>query len=190
MPYLVLVFSWSAYFVLHSLMAITPIKAFLKKKMHAQFHFYRLAYNLIATVGLLGLLVLNGSIPAVPFFDRNSVVLYTSLMLSTFGVFIISAAFRQYKVSAFLGFREEDSDTFSTHGILNKVRHPIYSGTILIVIGFFLYIPNLPTLISVICIFVYLVIGIYLEEKKLIQKFGDTYLAYKKRVPMLAPRIF
>jgi protein-S-isoprenylcysteine O-methyltransferase Ste14 len=110
-------------------------------------------------------------------------------MLTTFGVLVINAAFHQYKFSSFVGLREED-EVFSTNGILNKVRHPIYSGTILIAAGFLFFSPNLPTLISMGCIFIYLIIGIRLEERKLIQKFGNAYLEYKKRVPMLTPRIF
>ena len=189
MPYVILVLSWVVYFVVHSLLASNPIKEFFAKKLKTKFHFYRIGYNIIAGAGLLGLLFLNGSISATPFFESIGPVRYLSLLLATFGVFVINAAFRQYKLSSFLGFREE-GEGFSTNGILNKVRHPIYSGTILIVLGFFLFNPNLPTLISLICIFLYLAIGIQLEERKLIQKFGDTYLVYKKRVPMLAPRIF
>lgn len=33
----------------------------------------------------------------------------------------------------------------------------------------------------------YLIVGTYLEEKKLIGEFGEKYLAYQKRVSMLIP---
>jgi protein-S-isoprenylcysteine O-methyltransferase Ste14 len=33
----------------------------------------------------------------------------------------------------------------------------------------------------------YLIVGTYLEEKKLIGEFGEKYLAYQKRVSMLMP---
>jgi methanethiol S-methyltransferase len=39
------------------------------------------------------------------------------------------------------------------------------------------------------CTLVYLVAGIYLEEQKLIKVFGERYLDYRKKVPMLIPRI-
>lgn len=189
MIYTLLILAWVAYFFIHSLLASTPVKEFFKKKWQTNFHLYRLAYTILSSLGLLGLLLLNGSISTVLFFESKGLVRYVSLMLATFGVFVISAAFRQYKVRSFLGLREEE-EVFSANGILNKVRHPIYSGTVLIVLGFFFFSPNLPTLISVCCIFMYLIIGIKLEEKKLIQKFGDEYREYKKRVPMLAPRMF
>ncbi len=189
MNYLILIISWTGYFFCHSWLASTPVKDFFTKKLNGNFRFYRLGYNLLATIGLFGLLLLNGSISSSPFFESVGFVRYLSLLLATIGVFVINASFRQYKLSSFLGLREEH-EGFVSHGILNKIRHPIYSGTILIVVGFFLFHPNLPTLISMLCIFCYLVIGIQLEEKKLVQKFGDEYLTYKKRVPMLVPRIF
>jgi len=34
---------------------------------------------------------------------------------------------------------------------------------------------------------VYVFIGLYFEEKSLIEHFGDTYLDYKKRVPAVVP---
>ena len=189
MLYFLLFFSWVAYFFVHSVLASWPVKEFFRKRLQTKFHLYRLAYTIISSSGLLGLLFLNGSIPAPYFFESKGVVRYVSLLLATFGVFVINAAFRQYKLSSFLGLRKEE-EIFSNSGILNKVRHPIYSGIILIVVGFFFFNPNLPTLISASCIFCYLAIGIRLEEKKLIQQFGNTYLEYKKRVPMLTPRIF
>ncbi len=189
MIYVLLILAWVAYFLIHSLLALNLVKEFFKKKLQTKFHLYRLAYTILSSLGLSGLLFLNGSISAVPFFESKGLVRYVSLMLATFGVFVINAAFRQYKLKSFLGLSEEE-EVFSANGILNKVRHPIYSGTILIVSGFFFFSPNLPTLISVCCIFIYLIIGIKLEERKLIQKFGDEYREYKKRVPMLAPRMF
>ncbi|MFT6214861.1 MAG: protein-S-isoprenylcysteine O-methyltransferase Ste14 [Roseivirga sp.] len=36
---------------------------------------------------------------------------------------------------------------------------------------------------------IYLPIGIYLEEKKLIQTYGKAYIKYKEEVPALIPKI-
>lgn len=34
---------------------------------------------------------------------------------------------------------------------------------------------------------IYIIIGIKLEEKKLVLEFGDTYVKYQQEVPMLIP---
>lgn len=188
--YLILITGWVIYFFIHSALAATGVKAFVTEKLSFLANAYRLIYALISIIGLMYLLLLNGSIAAEPFFLSEGVLRYISLGCTAFGVIIISQAFKQYNFSAFVGLKPEDQKEFKTSGILNKVRHPIYSGLILIVIGFFMFIPNLPTLVSCLCILVYLPIGIYLEEKKLIQSIGQAYVDYKKRVPAIVPRLW
>jgi protein-S-isoprenylcysteine O-methyltransferase Ste14 len=122
-------------------------------------------------------------------FTREGFIRYISLILAAGGVIVIRSAFKIYKLSAFLGFSIE-KEKFITSGILAHVRHPIYLGTILIAVGFWLFTPDLATLISVVCIFIYLPFGIYLEEKKLTRQFGKEYLDYKKKVPAIVPKLF
>lgn len=188
MNYSLLVVGWVVYFLLHSVMA----SAFVKQKVNNVFgngaRYYRVFYSVIATVGLAALLVVNSNIPASYFFESAGVVRYLSLLLTTFGVMLIQVSFRQYRLKAFLGFAPEDSN-LRRSGILTWIRHPIYSGLILVTIGFFLFIPNLPTLTSCTCILLYLPIGIYLEEKKMILAFGQDYIDYRKEVPSLVPRM-
>lgn len=186
--YGLLALGWTIYFAIHSVLAADRVKIFFKNLLHSGFRFYRIVYSLLSTVGLLGLLFLNAIVGGKLVINPQGIVRYLSLMLATFGVIIVSRAFKEHDALSFVGFRQEEMK-FNRSGILNYVRHPIYSGTILIVIGFFLFNPTLATLVSTVCIFVYLPIGIYLEEKKLVQLFGDQYIQYKKEVPSLIPRL-
>lgn len=188
MNYFGLAGGWIVYFALHSLLASEQVKRRASSALGRAFRHYRLFYSLFSIIGLLGLLVLNGSIPADYFFKSEGPIRYLSLMVTTFGVMTIQIAFRQYKLKSFLGFAEEKNE-FKIDGILKLVRHPIYSGLILITIGFFLFMPNLPSLISCLSVFVYLPIGIHLEEKKLIATFGEKYKQYRESVPALVPRL-
>lgn len=184
-----LTLGWIIYFSFHSVLAADGVKNFFKSLLRGGFRFYRIFYSLISTVGLMGLLLLNAVIGGEFLLNPHGVVRYLSLMLATFGVIIVSRAFKEHDALSFVGFRQEEMK-FSRTGILNYVRHPIYSGTILIVIGFFLFTPKTATLVSILCILGYLPIGIYLEEKKLIQQYGDQYLQYKREVPSLFPKLF
>jgi len=184
-----LILGWFVYFFLHSLLAADRTKDFSKKLIGKYFKFYRLGYVLFSSIGLLFLLFLNANIYAEYLIDPGGIVRYLSLMFAAFGVILIKIAFRAYSFSEFFGLSVK-GESFTTHGILNSIRHPIYSGTVLIVIGYWLFIPNIPTLVSVICILVYLPVGIYLEEKKLIKQFGERYIQYKRVVPALIPRLF
>jgi protein-S-isoprenylcysteine O-methyltransferase Ste14 len=185
MNYVILASGWVVYFLLHSLLATQRVKSRIQPWMG---RYYRLTYSLL-TIGLVALLVLNGSFESPVFLDSSGLVRYLSLVLTTFGVMTMQLAFRQYRLKSFLGFAEE-KDELKIEGILKSVRHPIYSGLILVTIGFFLFIPNLATAVSCGCILLYLPIGIYLEEKKLISMFGEKYLRYREQVPSLFPRIF
>lgn len=178
--YLVLIGGWVIYFTLHSVLAMDPVKS--KFPVRA----YRLFYVLFSTVGLLALLFFNGSIHSLKFFVSEGPIRYVSLMLTTFGVMVIQTSFRQYSFKGFLGLSNETGG-LRTDGVLKFVRHPIQSGLILITAGFFFFIPNLPTAISCGCILIYIPIGIYLEEKKLIATYGDQYVEYRKKVPAIVP---
>jgi protein-S-isoprenylcysteine O-methyltransferase Ste14 len=74
---------------------------------------------------------------------------------------------------------------FNTAGILEYVRHPWYSGAILLVWAFG-SISDV-SLVTKIILTAYIIIGTSLEEKKLIHEIGEPYLEYRKRVPMLIP---
>ena len=73
------------------------------------------------------------------------------------------------------------------NGIHRFVRHPLYSGTILFVIGLFFLFPTLNNLIAVVLLILYVLIGIAFEEKKLLNEFGKNYEEYISNVPMLIP---
>ena len=77
-----------------------------------------------------------------------------------------------------------DTGEFDTSGILGLTRHPWYLATILFIWARQLDVSAI--LVNVI-LTSYLIIGTYLEEKKLIGEFGEGYLTYQKRVSMLMP---
>lgn len=182
-----LVLGWIAYLGLHSVFAADGVKLYCRKHMQNGYRYYRLLYVLFSTLGLFTMLLLNASISSVYLIESGGWNRYFSLMLATFAIFIFKAAFKQYSLKGFAGFEPDDHESFKADGILKHVRHPIYSATILMVMAFWLFIPNVTTLISACCIFIYLAIGIPLEERKLIKKYGETYIMYKQRVPALIP---
>jgi protein-S-isoprenylcysteine O-methyltransferase Ste14 len=187
MNYILLTTGWIVYFALHSLLAADGMKGSAKRVMGALFRFYRLGYAIFSTGGLVALLFFGAAIPTPYFFERTELLRYLSLVFTTFGVMTIRLAFKQFDFKSFVGFSTETA-TLKRDGILMHVRHPIISGILLITIGYFVFIPTLPTLVSCVCILVYLPIGIRLEEQKLIRTFGEEYLQYKREVPAVIPR--
>ena len=184
-----LVSGWCLYFFLHSLLAAHSTKELFKRWMGVGFRFYRLGYVVFSSGGLLLLLFFNANISSEYLFNHQGAARYLSLMFAAFGVIVIKISFRSYQFSEFVGLSTQE-EPFTTRGILSSVRHPIYSGTILIAIGYWLFNPTVPTTASVICILAYLPVGIYLEERKLIKQFGQRYIKYKRDVPALIPKLF
>lgn len=189
MNYFFLAIGWAFYFFVHSALASEKIKRVVALHLARVKHYYRLFYSSISTLGLLGLFLFQASLPTTFLLESNPAIRYFSLILATAGTLVISRSFKQYSALGFMGFKQEPV-YFVRSGILSKVRHPIYSGTILLVLGFLFFHPTVTTLISVACIFCYLPIGIYLEEKKLIAQFGNEYVKYRNEVPALVPRLF
>ncbi len=183
--YGILITGWIAYLLLHSVLAARSVKRLLNPRGRK---IYRILYSMGSMVGLLALVFYGAMIEGAPYFDSHGMGRYISLMLSTFGVMTIQLAFRQYRLKPFLGF-EEEKDELKVEGILKSIRHPIYSGIILLTFGYFLFNPTLSTIIACGCILFYLPVGIYLEERKLIALFGEKYLEYRRQVPALVPAL-
>lgn len=185
-----LAFFWLLYFILHSILALLSIKNyFYSRGLNPQL--YRLIYVFIAFITLIAILQYSAMIESSFVFTPTKAFKIIGLLLAGWGIVIAKAAFKSYSIKAFLGLGSlKPENEFSTDGLLNKVRHPLYSGLLLLIIGYLLFSPKLTSLISVIMMITYLLIGIQLEEKKLIKAFGDKYTEYKKKTPMLIPRFW
>lgn len=176
---------WIGYFFLHSLLASDGVKKFF-----GYARWYRLLYSFVSTVLLLIIFIYLSTEESFFVFPKNRIADILGFILAAYGIIVIRMGFRQYGLKEFLGLRTGENEAFSEEGILSKIRHPIYAGIILIVIGFVLYIPKALNFLSAFWILVYLPIGIWLEERKLIKKHGKQYEDYRSRVPALLPRIF
>jgi len=75
-----------------------------------------------------------------------------------------------------------------TDGVYGTVRHPQYAGIFLGIFGELVHWPTVATLaLSPVIVWAYVRLA-RKEEGRLIEKFGDEYRAYRRRVPMFFPR--
>lgn len=186
-----LIAMWIAYFALHSIFAMLSVKNFFTHTIGISPKIYRLQYVVFAIISLAGIFIWAGQVKSQYIIPLGWWQRFAGLLLAAWGIIISMRAFKSYDAKAFLGLSDlKSEDEFKTDGLLQYVRHPLYSGSILLFIGFFLYIPTLINMISSSLAIVYFLIGIQFEEKKLIRLFGERYLEYKKNTPMLVPRLF
>lgn len=76
-----------------------------------------------------------------------------------------------------------------TDGLYARVRHPIYSGDIVLAWGIVLYWPHIWVVIAAVWMTAVLIFWMRLEERALEERFGGEYARYKARTPMVVPRI-
>lgn len=190
--YFILSFMWLGYFALHSLLASTTWKNWLQTKMRVSARAYRLFYVLVSVILLLPVLWYTAVHQEEKIFAVSGWSRFLGLVMATYGIFIIREAFREYHTAAFLGLANPDLESVRLvrEGLNRYVRHPLYSGSLLIVVGLVVFLPTITNILVAVWVFVYTWIGIKLEEKKLSETFGKEYDQYKKEVPMLIPKLF
>jgi len=74
-------------------------------------------------------------------------------------------------------------------GIYSRIRHPQYFGAILSHIGISILLSSFYSILSTPFVVFLIYLISWKEEKELLREFGKDYEIYKKRVPMLFPRI-
>jgi len=154
----------------------------------------RSTYVLFSSLALLLLFWQWRPMPAVVWHIEEPEMAATIAVLSFVGwviVFISSflinhfELFGLHQVTNNLTGRQMPTPTFRTPVLYNFVRHPIYSGFIIA----FWAAPTMSVghLLFAAVTTAYIFVGILLEERDLIDMFGDEYRRYKKRVSMLFP---
>jgi protein-S-isoprenylcysteine O-methyltransferase Ste14 len=76
-----------------------------------------------------------------------------------------------------------------TSGPYAYVRHPIYSGLMLAMIGS-AFTAGLLWLLGPVLYFIYFIFAARSEEKTMLTQFPDAYPAYRRRTKMLIPFVF
>ena len=106
----------------------------------------------------------------------------------------IVIAFKKINIWAFVGLNQvisennlEEKNDFVVSGVYRYVRHPLYFFSLL-----FLWL--FPVMTFNILAFnigstIYMLVGSFFEEKKLLVEFGSSYEKYQKETPRIIPRL-
>ena len=188
-----LILLWITYFSIHSIFASTVVKKRFLLLFPGMNRFYRAIYVFFSIAGLVVIFLFQSSLPFSRLFGMNTLSTGFGIGLASIGLLIVLKSFSFYDTAEFLGIRQAKGDLkeqgFIMFGILRYVRHPLYSGSILFLIGYLILTPNTVNLVSVISMIIYFLVGTYFEEKKLIISFGEKYLQYKSEVPAFIPNL-
>lgn len=178
----------------HSSLISNRFLAYIEPKLGKYFQTYRILYNLFSLITFLPLILYSYSLQSEMIFDWNGYFQIARILILLTCFFLFFAGSKSYDLWSFLGFRQiqqsehhktmSDDGNLSTAGILSIIRHPWYTATFL-----FIWSRNLDisALIVNVIFSIYLVIGCYLEEKKLVLEYGEEYRIYQEKVSMLFP---
>lgn len=188
LDYIILFLAWITFFFLHSLLASRGSKATFIQPGYLSKQQYRLIYSLISSLGLIAVLSIQLYLSSKTLIEPTPWLQFGGLVIATFGILILKRSFQFISIKGFLGIKEEESHELIVKGLHAKVRHPIYLGTILLILGAVCFVPTDLMVISALANFCYLPIGILLEEDKLVKQYGTDYLTYRKRTPSVFPK--
>jgi len=158
------------------------------------FKYYRFYYSIFSLLNLAALLYFQFTIYSPAFWKISGLLQFIFLLTGATGLFIMILCMRKYfsHVTGIKAFSRglHQKSVLRTDGLHSYTRHPLYFGTLLCIWSFCLLFPFWSNLVACGLISVYTIAGIHIEERKLINEFGESYRSYARKVPKLIPRLF
>lgn len=181
---------------LHSALASHTVKRLVERWLGNPTRvrrYYRLAFSLLGGLTLLPIFGLMLWLPDITLYRIPWPWTLLTLAGQALGGLIILLALHQTGLMDFLGLAQalnppqEQATRLQTGGVYRLIRHPLYTGSLLI-------IWLMPGMTCNLLAFnlgatLYFVLGARLEEAKLRAEFGQTYEDYAHRTPRFIPRL-
>ncbi len=193
--YLVLSVLWIVFCILHSVLLNPVVMDFFREKLKHRYCYYRLLYNIFAVITISPPFIYYVFLPSDMLWRWNGYWIIPQAVLLIIAGLLFFYGVLHYNWMEFIGLQQIKDKRLSectiatncdlvTGGILGITRHPLYLGVFIV-----LWARNIDTkaLVINIILSLYLVIGTYLEEKKLVIMFGDKYREYQRQVSMFLP---
>ena len=183
MKHLLLALLWTAWCTLHSLLISERVIGFLKQRLGDRYRFTRIVFNAFALLSLVPVLVYSHAISGDPLVSWDGTWRLAQISMMGLSLWLFAAGAREYDLRQLLGIRQiaehesakglTRSGDIGASGILGRVRHPWYSGAILILWSRDI---DASALVTNMVLTAYLVTGTLLEERKLVSEFGAEFV--------------
>lgn len=188
----------SVFCISHSILASSWVKKAFQAKFGNLIAYYRAGYNLISAISLILIYSLIPQIDVTIYDLPNpyDLIILSFQILSLLGLVWCT---KYFSSGEFLGLNQikrfnaenynpadiDEKSSLRIEGPYKFSRHPVYLFSIL----FLMLRPvmGLTYLIIVVIFVVYFYIGSIFEEKRLVEKFGEEYIAYQRSVPRIFP---
>jgi protein-S-isoprenylcysteine O-methyltransferase Ste14 len=146
---------------------------------------FKIARQRVVVSRIFGILVLFLVLFTTHSFSQNGLIDILSEALGLFLLTICSIG----RLWALLYISGHKKLELITEGPYSIVRHPLYVFSLVGAIGIGLTSENILVLTALVIFYLsYYPLTIFVEEKKLVDKFGQAYLDYIKRTPRFLPK--
>ncbi len=144
------------------------------------FRFTLLATALIVLAFSLSESLYNLLMP-IPWLDSTLLIGIGLALLASALIWVLVAQI-QMGDSWRIGIDEKTNSPLVQHGLFGVSRNPIFLGMLVMLVGLLFAIPTAATLIVTLLGFALIHIQVRLEEPFLVDKYGEAYRVYQKRV--------
>lgn len=199
---LICILLWLFFGLQHSMLARPHFKSIIKHHIGNNFetHFYPIIYFISQCIIFYIIYDLIRNLEPQHTFlilsDDSKLIIYILNRLAN--LFLILTVFH-FDIGRFTGvtqliefFTKNQSEyaplKLNEYWLYKYIRHPMYLGILMVYLTSTTVYTDI-FLLNTICIFIYIEIGSYFEEKSLINRFGSTYIDYSKRTFKFLPFI-
>lgn len=193
-----------AFFLVHSLLVAERSKSLALRALGPRLMqgWYRLFYTAISVLGLITALWFILKVPDIHIYNFAPLIGWPMHAVQAAALAFGYLSYRQLRSGEFTGTAQAgrflrgqkpggDIEGLTGDPLLRKggyavVRNPLYLTGILV----FVFEPNITRswlTVSVLSV-IYFVWGALIEERRMLNRFGNDYRAYMKEVPLLIPR--
>ena len=179
------------YGLIHSVMASLQFKDWLNARVGKWMRLYRLVYNGMGGLTLLPVMVMVAALPDRPLYTVPSPWSLAAVTLQGAAGFGILVGILQTGIGSFIGLKQltdpdhNEYEQLTAGGLYRWMRHPLYSLGMVII--WLMPVMTINILAFNLAATLYLIIGAYFEERKLLKIHGDSYRDYQRRTPMFIP---
>jgi protein-S-isoprenylcysteine O-methyltransferase Ste14 len=188
----IILLAFGLYGVVHSLLASLPVKALVSTLFgKTGERFYRLFYNVFATITIVPILVLPFTLPNVRWYSIPEPWSYLMYAVQLLALGLLGISILQTGVFELLGFSQvlgiEPKDRLNTAGMYGYIRHPLYTFSIIAL--WFNPSMTVNSAALTLAFTLYFIFGAMVEERKMVKVFGQEYRDYQANTPMFIPFI-
>jgi len=181
---------------MHSFLISSSMTGYMKSRFPSHISWYRFFYNSFSLITLIVPLYCMTIIESEPVFRWEGAMQLPRFTLLLLAFILFRGGSSRYDLGFFLGIKQfkagkantllSDKEMFMPTGVFGLVRHPWYAGSLLLVwSGLTVYTAAAMVTASILSI--YLVMGTFLEERKILVEYDEKYRNYQKNVSMLFP---